>query len=416
MKEIRVGSIGAGMISNRHIWTYRNMEAYADILGFKAHVAAICDVNEKRVNEWGDTYGIPEKDRYTDYRELLKRDDLDTIDICVHNNMHTPMTIAALKAGFDCYTEKPLAASYHDARMIVDCAAKLGRKLHSQISALMTPQTRMAKEMIEEGRLGDIYYLNLERVAHRGRSGYDNTMFTSDFCLKEIAGHGNTIDIGIYLLSQLLYLAGLPELRSVSGFSGKYMETDDRLLARGGHFGVEDISDGFARFKNGLGFHYLFSPACNHKDYNMAYILGTKGGLEIRNQDVIGGKYARIPGEPVFPDPELTFVGDMDGRDVCIELNCGANGRLEERLEPRKIIYNNNQMQWLAYKTGLLSDEERINTPEIALHMLQLSDGIFLSQELGREVTAEEIEALSPSLFTKEQMIGSELVRFDVEY
>ncbi len=416
MKEIRVGIIGTGMISNRHIWTYRNIEKYADILGFKATVAAICDIDGQRVNEWGDMYGIPEKDRYTDFRELLKRDDLDTIDVCVHNNMHTPITIAALKAGFDCYTEKPIAASYHDGRMIVDCAKKLGRKFHVQISSLMTPQTRVAKKMIDEGKLGDIYYMNLERVAHRGRSGYDITMFTSDFNLKEIAGHGNTIDIGIYLISQLLYLAGLPKLKSVNGFSGKFMETDDRLLARGGHFGIEDISDGFAKFENGMGFHYMFSPACNHSNYDMTYILGTKGGLEIRNQDVVGGKYAKIPEDPVFPDPELRFIGDLEGRDVVIDLNCGDNGRLEERLDPLKICYNNNQIMWLAYKTGLLDDTTRYNTPEIALNMLLLSDGIFLSQELGREVTAEEIMSLSPALYTREQQIGSELVKFDVDF
>ena len=142
MKEIRVGIIGGGMISNRHMVIYSNIQRYAEQLGFTAKVVACAEINESRLRAWGEKYGLEEKDLYTDFRKMLKRDDLDTIDVCVHNNLHTPISIAALKAGFDCYCEKPLAASYHDAQMVIDCAKKLGRKFHVQISSLMTPQTR----------------------------------------------------------------------------------------------------------------------------------------------------------------------------------------------------------------------------------------------------------------------------------
>ncbi len=418
MKEIRVGIIGGGMISHRHMVIYSNMQRYAEQLGFTAKVVACAEVNESRLKAWGEQYGLEEKDLYTDFRKMLKRDDLDTIDICVHNNLHTPISIAALKAGFDCYCEKPLAASYHDAQMIIDCAKKLGRKFHVQISSLMTPQTRLARDMISNGDIGDPYFVNLEYCSRRRRPGYDIPEFSTDFYSKRIAGHGASIDLGIYVVGQILFVLGMPKLKSVNGFARRGLDIDERLVTNPDGFGVEDFSDGFAKFENGLGFHYLAASAANYKDYTMTYILGTKGGLEVMGTDLAGGKLARKnPHErPFFGEPELRFFGNLGSRDVAIDLNCDANGIIEQRTNPEILMYNDNQIMWLAYKLGILNDETRYNTPEIASQQLLFSDGIFLSEELGREVTVDEIKELSPELYLKEQVIDSQLVRFDTSF
>ncbi len=89
MKELRIGIIGTGMISERH------MTVWSKIPGTKAVVG--CDIDEKKVEAWGEKYHIPAKDLYTDFREMLKRDDLDCIDVCVHNNLHTPVSVAVMK-------------------------------------------------------------------------------------------------------------------------------------------------------------------------------------------------------------------------------------------------------------------------------------------------------------------------------
>ena len=418
MKEVRVGIIGGGMISHRHMDIYENIERYVEELGFTAKVVACAEVNPDRLKAWGEKYDMDEKDLYTDYRELLKRDDIDTIDVCVHNNLHTPIAIEAMKAGKDVYMEKPAAASYHDAKMMLDCAEKLGRKFHVQVSSLMTPQTRVAKEMIERGDLGTPYFVNLEQCTSRRRPGYDLPEFTTDFYSKRIAGHGPSIDLGIYVIGQILYVLGMPELKSVSGYANRGVELDERLITNPDGFGVEDICDGFARFENGLGFHFLSTSANNYKNYAMTYILGSKGGLEFIDVDTVGGKLSRPQGQKPSHggEPELRFFGGLNGRDVGIELNCDANGVMEQRANPEMLLYNDNQIMWLAYKLGILDDETRYNTPDIALQQLLFTDGIFLSQELGREVTVEEIKDKSPKLYIPEQQIGSELVKFDVEF
>lgn len=421
MKEVRVGIIGGGMISHRHMMIYSTIQRRAAELGFTAKVVACCEIDPQRLKQWGEMYGLPEKDLYTDYREMLKRDDLDTIDVCVHNNLHTPIAIEVMKAGFDCYCEKPEAASYHDAKLMMDCAKKLGRKFHVQMSSIMTPQSRTGRDLIAKGQLGTPYYVNLEQCCMRRRPGYDPGLreFTTDFYTKAMAGHGPSIDLGIYVIGQILFMLGMPELESVSGFARQAMELEPKLVTNPHGFGVEDICDGFAKFKNGLGFHFLSTSANNAKEYSMTYILGSKGGLEVTDTDMAGGKFARPEGvtRPMFgEEPNLRYFGNWNGRDVSMDLRCDENGNLEELTNPEILLYNDNQAMWLAYKLGILDETTRYNTPEIAAQQLLFTDGIFLSQQLGRSVTAEEIKAMSPSLFLREQQIGSELVKFDVNF
>ncbi len=418
MKEIRVAIIGGGMISHRHMVIYSNIQRNAEKLGFTAKVVAVAEVVPERLKAWGEQYGMEEKDLYTDYRELLKRDDIDTDDVCVHNNLHTPISIEVMKAGFDCYCEKPAAASYHDAKMMVDCAAKLGRKFHVQISSLMTPQTRAARDIIANGDIGTPYYVNLEQCTMRRRPGYDLPEFTTDFYSRRIAGHGPSIDLGIYVIGQILFVLGRPKVKSVSGFCRREVEIDQKLVTNPDGFGVEDICDGFVKFENGIGFHFLSTSANNIKEYAMTYILGTKGGLEFTDTDTVGGKFARKPGQRKMfgGEPELKFYGNVNGRVVNTELNCDANGIVEERLDPKMMLYNDNQCMWLAYKLGILDDTTRYQTPEIALEQLLITDGMFLSQEEGREMMLDEIIAKSPTLYIPEIEINGSLHKFDVAY
>jgi len=418
MKEVRVGIIGGGMISHRHMVTYAHIQRLADQLGFTAKVVACAEVDPVRLKAWGEKYGCAAQDLYTDYREMLKRDDIDTIDVCVHNNLHTPISIEVMKAGFDCYCEKPSAASYHDAKMMMDCAKKLGRKFHVQISSLMTPQTRVARDMVAKGDIGTPYYVNCEFGARRRRPGYDMPMFTTDFYSKRIAGYGPSIDLGIYAIGQILFVLDMPKLISVSGFARLAMDIDKRLVTNPDGFGVEDVSDGFAKFENGLGFHYHTTSASFYKDHDSTYILGTKGGLEVIDVDMAGGKLAFPPGQKRMygGEPELKFRGILNGREVSMDLHCDENGIVEERTKPEVLLYNDNQVMWLAYKLGILDDKTRYDTPEIAAQQLLFTDGIFLSEELGRSVTADEIMELSPALYVTEQQIGNDMIKFDLGF
>lgn len=421
MKEIRVAMIGAGIISHRHMVIYNEINKRAEQFGFCAKVVAVAEIDEARRKIWGEKYGIDEKDLYADFREMLKRDDIDTIDVNVHNNLHASVSIACMKAGYDVYCEKPEASNYADAKLMIDCAKKLGRKFHVQISSLMNNQTRMAKKMIADGELGHLYYANLAMVSRRRRPGYDLPRYTTDFYTKEVAGHGPLIDLGVYLISQLLYVCGMPKLKSISGFATTGLELDDKLIKNPRGFNVEDLGCALAKFENGLTMQILGTSAANINDHLKTYILGSKGGLEIKDADTVGGPFASSlyfsSGALGGGNPSLTFYGDMNGKEnVTTELNCWDAGQADVIRNPQLALYDDNQVMWLAYKLGILDDTTRYNTPEIALDMLKVTDGLFLSSELGREVTAEEIIASSKSMAITDQETPFGNIHYDLSF
>lgn len=386
MKEIRVGIIGAGAISHRH------MKVYKHIPGMK--VVAVAEIDEKKLKDWSEQYGVT--DTYTDFREMLKRDDIDSVDVCVHNNLHAPISIAVMKAGKACYCEKPMSASYADSKLMYDCAKKLNAKLAVQISSLFSAQTRIAKQVIDDGGLGEIYHARSACAFYRRRPSID-TFGTPDFMSKEIAGHGQIIDLGSYHLGQMLYLLGMPELKTVYGKI--YQKMDNPVSSRS--IEVEDMGVAMAEFENGMTMEIMESSATNMEDVGKSYITGTKGALQLWNVDTVGGDWSMgqgIFGElPPFMQPGLRFVGEYKGIHVDCDLKAYFNQGLQKKYDPNVMMWYDNQMHWYCYLTGVLNDETRYDTPLIGLNTLLLCEGIILSSKLGRSVTADEIKAMSKS-------------------
>ncbi|MCD7807066.1 MAG: Gfo/Idh/MocA family oxidoreductase [Lachnospiraceae bacterium] len=410
MKELRIGIIGTGMISNRHMNVWSHVPA--------AKVVAGCDIIESKVNAWGETYGIPKENLYTDFREMLKRDDLDAIDVCVHNNLHTPVCVAVMRAGYPCYCEKPMAATYADAKIIYDTAKETGQKLAVQISSIYNLQTRMAKKMIEEGKLGKIYHVR--SVGHRreGRPGMDMPNFSRDFISKKIGGHGPLCDLGIYHLAQMLYVLGMPELEQVYGMSSADYYQDPRLLPGDLKFESEDLSVGIAKFKGGISMDIYEDWAMHMDDVGPSFIAGSMGGLKFLDIDTTGGDLAksrdgRIVGGGMVQRPNLEFFGYEDGVMVTKNLDCYMGGKKEALVDPSVIPFNDNQMQWAAYLRGELTDETRIDSPYLAMQTALLSEGIFLSQKLNRSVDAEEIRQLSESTAVRKQETPWGVIEYD---
>jgi predicted dehydrogenase len=89
LKSVNIGVIGAGGIAQgAHLPAYENCP--------NANIVAIADVNEAAVEKAKEKFNIPHG--YTDYRELLQRDDIDAVSVCTPNFMHKDPAIAALRA------------------------------------------------------------------------------------------------------------------------------------------------------------------------------------------------------------------------------------------------------------------------------------------------------------------------------
>ncbi len=205
MREIRIAIIGTGLISHRHMKVWSQIPAQMS--------SPVATSMRQNFNHGASDTMI--SDLYTDYRKLLERDDIDAVDVCVHNNLHVPLSIAAMRAGMHCYCEKPMAGSYADAKLLYSAQEVYNRKLAVQISSIFNLQSRMARDMVANGELGHVYHAR--SIGHRrlGRPGVDMQNFSPDFYSAEIGGHGPIFDLGVYRISQMLFIMGIPKLESI---------------------------------------------------------------------------------------------------------------------------------------------------------------------------------------------------------
>ena len=385
MKELRIAIIGCGMISHRHMTVIENLKA----LGYKLEVVAAAEIKKDRLLAWGKQYGIAEENLYQDFREMLKRDDIDEVEVRVHNNLHTSVATAVMAAGFPCYSEKPMAASYADAKILYDAQKKYGQKLAIQISSIYNPQTRIAKKMVAEGKLGKVYHARSVGHRRQGRPGYDMPFFSQDFIDPNIGVHGPLFDLGIYHLAQMLYVLGMPELESVYGFQSCEYWTDpaiDKLVGRTAP--VEDL------------------------------------GLKFLDVDQTGGPMAvpaggQIVGGGKLQLPRLVYYGvDSEAKLFETKLDCAigdVTGQQELLIHPEMAMYNDNQLQWYSYLWGDLTDETRIDSPYIAMQTAFLSEGVVLSSDLGRSVTADEIRQMAKSIALRDQETEFGTIHYDFD-
>ncbi|NIV37245.1 MAG: Gfo/Idh/MocA family oxidoreductase, partial [Anaerolineae bacterium] len=91
-----------------------------------------------------------------DYRRILERKDIDAVVISTPDHWHEKMSVEALEAGKDVYLEKPLAHTIEQGRRIVETVGRTGRVLQVGSQLLSSIHLHEAKEVIQEGRLGQV--------------------------------------------------------------------------------------------------------------------------------------------------------------------------------------------------------------------------------------------------------------------
>lgn len=370
MSKVRIGIVGVGLIGQTHLSNYAKIQ--------DAEVVAVCDINEQAAQAVASQFGIP--DVYRDFRELLKRDDIDAIDVCLHNNFHAPVTNEALKAGKHVYCEKPIAGTYYDGVTMLETAKETGKMLHIQLNTLYKKETKAAMALIEEGSLGKLYHARSTGFRRRGRPFVDG-YGTKFFNRKETAAGGALLDMGVYHIAQILYLLGVPTLKSVSG--KVYQEMDmDASRREESQFDVEELGLGFVRFEEGVTLDLIEAWSVHMGGFEGSSVLGSKGGVRLPSYSSISQTSA------------LTFHTTVADMDLDSTVNLDDMDLRWGRLKPDYDAYASSQQHWIAAIQGRVP---LLPTAEIALQTMLISEGVYLSDQLGREVTAEEIIAHSQS-------------------
>ena len=150
MTKVGFGVIGTGIVGGAwHAHVYHHMP--------RADLVAVCDLNEGRAREIADKYGVPHV--YTDYRDLLAREDIAAVSIATPDFAHREIAVAAASAGKHILVEKPLATTVEDAEAILAAVEEAGVKLMVDFHNRVNPAFVTTRQAVQMGDLGDLKYI-----------------------------------------------------------------------------------------------------------------------------------------------------------------------------------------------------------------------------------------------------------------
>ncbi|MGI5899747.1 MAG: Gfo/Idh/MocA family protein [Christensenellales bacterium] len=359
-RKLKVGIIGCGGIANgKHMPALSRIDC--------VEMTAFCDEIIERAEKAAADYGEAGSKVYLDYNDLLKDESIDVVHILTPNNMHCPMTVAALKAGKHVMCEKPMAKTYAEAKLMYETAIETGKKLTIGYQNRYRADSMYLKQLCEEGDLGEIYYARALAVRRRGVPTW------GVFIDEEKQGGGPLIDIGTHALDLTLWMMGNYEPDMVMGsVYRKLADTENAANSSGPwdpkKFTTEDSAFGFIRMKNGATIWLESSWALNTLlvDEAKTILCGTKGGA-----DMMGGKDA------------LRINGEKNSRLYVTTPDLGAGG-VDFFPGRSETASDREARMWIEH---VLDDQKPLLVkPQEALLVTQLLEGIYESAKTGKPV------------------------------
>ncbi|MGZ9587140.1 Gfo/Idh/MocA family protein [Paenibacillus marinisediminis] len=216
MQEIRVGMVGYKFMGKAHSHAYHDVPMFFPNVP-KPIMRAICGRDADAVRQAAGQFGWESYE--TDWRDMVKRDDIDLIDINAPSNVHKEIALAAAACGKHIFCEKPLALTLADSREMLEAVEAAGVKHMVGFNYRFAPAVQLAKKLVQDGRLGRIYHMRAQFL----QDWIVDPMFPLVWRLqKEVAGSGSHGDLGAHLIDLAHYLIG--DLDEVIGMSETFVK------------------------------------------------------------------------------------------------------------------------------------------------------------------------------------------------
>lgn len=263
MKPLNIGMIGYGFMGRTHTNAYCQAPHFFPS-EYKPVLKAVCARNKDKAQQFADTWGYESVE--TDWRKLLQRDDIDAVDICTPNNVHKEIAIAAAQAGKMVLCEKPLAMDQAEGEEMCVAVEKTGVPNMVWYNYRRIPAVTLAKQLIDEGRLGKIFH-------YRANFLQDWTISTdvpqggaATWRLDaDVAGSGVTGDLLAHCIDTAVWLNG--NIKDVAAMTETFVK--QRMHAETGEakpVKIDDACSFFCHFDNGsLGLFESTRYARGHK-------------------------------------------------------------------------------------------------------------------------------------------------------
>ncbi len=277
MKRLNVGLIGYGFMGRAHSNAFRRVGNFFD-LEHSPVLKAVCAREAAKVRAFADKWGYESCE--TDWRTLVAREDIDLIDIACPNNLHKDIAIAAAKTGKMILCEKPLAMNGADGLKMVQAVEQARLPNMVWYNYRRVPAITLAKQLIEEGRLGRIFHYRakflqdwtIAKDLPQGGAG----LWRLDV---KVAGSGVTGDLLAHCIDTALWLNG--GIAKVNAMTETFIkQRKHNLTGKVEKVGIDDACAFLARFKNGsLATFEATRYARGHKALYTLEINGEHGSL-----------------------------------------------------------------------------------------------------------------------------------------
>lgn len=345
-KKTKVAIIGCGSVSN----------SYLPVLVKTPHVELVscCDIKPERAKQQAEKFNIP--NHYPHISEMLKGPKFDLMLTLTDMQVHGELNRQALEAGFNVWSEKPLANTYKEGVQLVELAKKKGLRIWGAPVVVESPQFAFMAKTIQEGKLGKIAAAH----AHYGHEGPD----WSAFFYEKLGG--SMPDLAVYNMGTITGLLG-PAVSLVAmlniitptrntGDKGEIkVEAEDNAMVL-----LEHASGALSHIQS--GFNY-YDPH-GHEGYGQTKATISLVGKE-GNMHMIGYDWAPVGVELTTKESQKTEIFAEDRGDYTWPM--GAS-----------IVAN----------TLLTGKEPRLSV-EHSLHVLEIIEAARKSQETGKRIALE---------------------------
>ncbi len=297
-KKIRIGVIGVGIGARVHI---PGFQACPD-----AEVIAVCSARREHAEEAARSFGIPQI--FTEYSQMLDLKDLDAVSIAAPPQFHTPMALAAFERGKHVLCEKPLAMNADEARRLYEEADKCKLVHMIDHEYRFYPGRVRMKELIDEGYLGQLYYVH--------STSFFLAMSRPYHFLPESQGGGLLSAYGSHVIDALRCWFG--EIVGVFGQLDTWMK--QQTFPETQELRSIDVDDTFsflARFENGASATVVASSAAHHatkiRSMSMFEAYGSHGTLKLGPDDKLMGGRSNDTELAEIPIPERLRLPSAKG-------------------------------------------------------------------------------------------------------
>lgn len=294
--KIKFAIIGCGRIAQRH----------AEHIHKRGLLVAVCDTVKEKADKLASEYGAKAYYSITDM--LAGEKEIDVVSVCSPNGLHAAHAMEALKAGCHVLCEKPMSLTSSESGEMIKLAEQVNKRLFAIKQNRFNPPVAAVKKIIDEGKLGKIYSVQLTCFWNRNADYYHNSWKGT----KELDG-GTLYTQFSHFVDLLYWMIG--DIKETQAYMSNY--------AHKGIIEFEDTGVVILKFANGaIG---TINYTVNSYEKNMEgslTIFGEKGTVKIGGQYLNELEYQNIEGYKIENLPEGNkpnnygnYVGSMSNHD-----------------------------------------------------------------------------------------------------